>query len=246
MNRADRAIIMAAGTGSRLYPVTLETPKPLVRINGVRMIDTVIRGLHRNGIYDIYVVTGYKKEKFECLAKEYQGVTLIENPYYDRCNNISSLYAAREYIENSIIIDGDQMVFNPDILAPEFEYSGYNAVWTEQETDEWLMTVEDGIVTHCSRNGGKRGWQLYGISRWSSEDGKKLRRHLETEFMEKKNHQIYWDDVAMFCYPHEYRLGIRRMQSKDLAEVDNLDELIAMDASYQVYAEGKADRRGQR
>ena len=52
----QRAIIMAAGVGKRMRPVTAETPKPLVRVNGVRMIDTVISALHRQGIREIYVV----------------------------------------------------------------------------------------------------------------------------------------------------------------------------------------------
>lgn len=236
MNRTDKAIIMAAGVGKRMRPVTLNTPKPLVTVNGVRMIDTVIRGLNENGIYEIYVVVGYKKEQFLCLIEEYPDIILIENPYYNTCNNISSLYVAREYIENSIILDGDQIIYNSEILSPEFERSGYNAIWTEQATNEWLMTITNGVITHCSRTGGKQGWQLYSISRWNAEDGKRLRRHLEIEFAEKKNNHLYWDDVVMFCYPHEYKLGIRQMQIGDLVEIDGLDELIALDNSYLQYA----------
>lgn len=235
MNKADKAIIMAAGIGKRMQPVTLHTPKPLVTVRGIRMIDTVIRGLHENGIYEIYVVVGYKKEQFRSLLSEYKGITLIENPYYDKCNNISSLYMARDFIGNSIILDGDQIIYNSRILTPEFGLSGYNAVWTDQPTREWLMTVEDGVVTRCSRTGGVSGWQLYGISRWSMEDGLKLRRHLEIEFEEKKNCQIYWDDIAMFCYSQEYKLGIHEMQFCDIVEIDGLDELAAMDAAYQKY-----------
>ena len=169
MNRAERAIIMAAGLGNRMRPVTLTTPKPLVKVHGVRMIDTVIRGLHDNGITEIYIVVGYLKEQFYTLEKEYPGVTIIENPYYDTCNNISSLYVARDHIENAMILDGDQIVYNKTILSPEFERSGYNSIWTDEETDEWLQTVEDGIVVSCCRTGGKGGWQLYSISRWSKE-----------------------------------------------------------------------------
>ena len=77
MNRAERAIIMAAGLGNRMRPVTLTTPKPLVKVNGVRMIDTVIRGLHDNGITEIYIVVGYLKEQFYTLEKEYPGYTCI-------------------------------------------------------------------------------------------------------------------------------------------------------------------------
>lgn len=237
MYKVERAIILAAGMGKRMNPVTLKTPKPLVKVNGVRMIDTVIRGLHHNGITEIYIVVGYLKEQFLELQKEYAGTTLIENPFYAECNNISSLYAARDHLENAIILDGDQIINNEDILSPVFAQSGYNSVWTEKETDEWLQTVENGVVTSCSRNGGKNGWQLYSISRWTDEDGKRLKRHLELEFEQKHQTQIYWDDVAMFCHLEEYQLGIFKMQEGDVIEIDSLEELVNIDKSYEGYIE---------
>ena len=231
MHMIKRAIIMAAGKGERMRPVTLKTPKPLVKVNGERMIDTIIHGLQSNGIWEIYVVVGYLKEMFLSLEKKYSGLKLIENPYFDTCNNISSLYVVRDYLEEAIILDGDQMIYNDKVLAAEFEKSSYNCIWSE-DTSEWLLEIEDGLVKSCSKNGGRKGWQLYSISRWTKKDGKKLKEHLEFEFEIEKNHQIYWDEIPLFCHAMEYQLGIMRMEPGDVIEIDSLEELAILDRSY--------------
>lgn len=243
MHKAVRAVIMAAGKGERMHPLTKTTPKPLIRVNGTRMIDSVIEGLRSNGITEIYIVVGYLAEQFAELELRYPGVKCIRNPYYETCNNISSLYAAREHLENCMILDGDQIIYNKKILAPEFERSGYNAVWTDEETREWLLTVEDGVVTDCSRTGGRGGWQLYSISRWSAEDGRRLRGHLELEFEKQGNRQIYWDDVALFCHPDQYELGIRPMEKGDIIEIDSLEELMQADETYRREFGGLCDEK---
>jgi len=247
LHHVERAIIMAAGGGTRLHPLTLETPKPLISVNGVRMIDSIISALHENGVSEIIVVVGYKKKAFQPLEAEIPGLKLVENHWYDHCNNISSLYAAREYLGDCMILDGDQIIQNPGILCPVFSRSGYCAAWTEEETREWLLTAQDGVIQNCSRNGGKHGWQLYSISYWSEEDGARLRRHLEIEFEERKNRQIYWDDVPLFCYPSEYRLGIYPIQKEDVLEIDSLAELAAADPSYYCFlSEKEADHEKEK
>lgn len=230
MEKINKAIIMAAGLGNRLAPVTNNTPKPMVKVNGIRMIDTIIDALHSNGINEIHIVVGYLKEQVKMLSEKYNNLDFIENPFFERCNNISSLYVARDYISNAFIVDGDQIIDNQSIFNPEFEKSGYCAAWTE-ETNEWLMQVEDNKVLSCSRVGGKEGWQLYGLSMWTNEDGKKLKELVEYEF-ERGNDQIYWDDVAMFQHFDKFDLGIRKINHDDLIEIDNFEELIAVDKTY--------------
>lgn len=225
---------MAAGFGNRMKPVTLNTPKPLIKVNGKRMIDTIIDGLHKNGIDEIHLVVGYLSEKFQELLEKYPNLNFIKNPYYDTCNNISSLYVSRNLISNAIILDGDQIIYNDEILSPNFEKSGYNSVWTSSYTDEWLQNVEDGKVISCSKTGGKNGWQLYSVSRWNEKDGEKLKHFIEVEF-ENNNRQIYWDDVALFCHPDEFDLGIFPMKKEDIVEIDNFSELLAIDPSYKNY-----------
>ncbi len=233
MNTAKRAVIMAAGIGQRMQPVTLTTPKPLVRVGGLRMIDSVIGALHRNGITEIYVVVGYRKEQFAGLPAQYPGLTLIENPDYARANNISSLYYARRYLENAVILDGDQLILDPSILAPRFDRSCYCCCYTEGPTEEWLLTVDtDRTVVHCSRTGGTGGWELHSVSFWTAADGRRLAADLEEIYLHQGQTQLYWDDVALFCRPKDYRLTIRPMAADALVEIDSMDELIALDPAY--------------
>lgn len=230
MNKIERAIIMAAGKGSRLLPITLKTPKPLIKVNGTPMIETIINALNKNNIYEIYIVVGYKKEKFNYLKRKYKNINIIDNPYYENSNNISSLYVARDYIENTFIIDGDQIIENEKILSPQFEKSGYLATWTKS-TNEWLLNVKNNEIIDCNRNGGKNGYRLYSVSMWTKDDGKKLKNHIEIQFS-KKNNQVYWDDVPIFIYKNEYDLGIRKINCDDLFEVDSYSDLIRIDSSY--------------
>ncbi|MGI1826994.1 sugar phosphate nucleotidyltransferase [Ligilactobacillus salivarius] len=232
MSKVKRAIIMAAGYGTRLRPITLSTPKPLIKVNGIRMIESVIEALLKNDIREIYIVTGYLAEKFDFLEEKYPEVNLIYNPYYDKYNNISSLYVARDYLKDVIILDGDQIIKNYKILDPNFEKSGYNCAWSEGYTNEWLLQVEKNTIISCSRNGGEKGWRLYSISRWNQEDGQKLKSDLEYQFEVEKNYDIYWDDVALFCSPQNYDLGIRKMNLDDVIEIDTIDELRLVDKNY--------------
>lgn len=239
MSKVKRAIILAAGKGNRLKPITENIPKPLISVNGVRFIDTIIKGLMNNKINEIYVVVGYMKEKFEIIKEEYPNVTLIENPYYDVCNNISSLFVVRDKLENSIILDADQYILNSEILFTDFEKSGYNCKWITEYENDWILTVDSNKkVTDCNRNGGSLGWRLYSVSRWTKDDGLKLKKLIEEEFINKNNTQIYWDDVVMFCYPDEFDLTIYEMNSDDIYEIDTLEDLIKIDSSYKKYSGG--------
>lgn len=232
--KAERGIITAAGLGSRLLPITAETPKPLVEVNGRVIIESLIDGMIQHGVEEIYIVIGHLKGKFAYLPEKYGQIKLelIENPYYNIHNNISSLYVAREYLKNCIIAEGDLLIYNPEIFVPDFDVSSYCGLWAN-ETKEWLLKTDaNGIVSSCSRTGGTNGWQMFGVSFWREEDGEKLKKHLEDIYVEKKITDIFWDDIPLFYCKDEYQLKIRNIHDADIIEIDTIEELVGIDAAY--------------
>lgn len=88
--RVQRAVLLTAGFESRLLPVTVNTPMPLARVNGVRIIDRLIDAVISAGIDEIYVVRGYLAEEFDQLLTKYPNIRFIENPLYGSTNNIAT------------------------------------------------------------------------------------------------------------------------------------------------------------
>ncbi len=234
MHKVRNAVVVAAGKGERMMPLTSHTPKPLLKVFGKPIIENTIEMLLEKGIREIYVVVGYLAEQFSYLEEKY-GVHLVKNPDYETCNNISSLYYVRDYLSDSIILDADIWITNPDVLLTAFEYSGYTSVWTQAYSDEWIQTVDDDDFLVSCRRGGSNGWILYSISYWTDEDCEKLKNQIVTEYAVKKNRQIYWDDVPVFCYPDDYKLQIKRIAGNMFLEFDCIKELATYDYSYAKY-----------
>lgn len=229
MPQIENAIIMAAGFGTRMRPLTYHTPKPLVKVNGKPMIESVIDGLRQNHITDITIVIGYLGDQFKYLMAKYPGVKLVANPYYDRYNNISSLYVARAALGNTIILDGDQVIVNPQILDREFAASSYAGAKINGWSDEWVMHVDaNNVITACDRAGADHGWRLYSLSKWTAADSHRLRQLLVQEFTVERHRDIYWDDVAMFKHFNDFRLTMMPIKAGDILEIDSIEQLAAV------------------
>lgn len=234
MEKINRAIIVAAGEGSRLRPVTLTTPKPLVPVNGKRMIDTSIEALKRNGIHEIYIVCGYKSEMFFEAFKDDPEVTVIENVHYLEGNNITSMYAAKDFLPGSFVLEGDIIISNDEILRPEIEKSGYCANYLE-EAPEWALKVENGRIMSCEIKGAPDAYRLWGISMWTREDGERLSELVRAQIEDIKDWNVYWDELALFKYKEQFDLGIREIGEDDIIEIDTFEELVEMDPGYEKF-----------
>ena len=228
--RVKRAIFLAAGFGSRLVPITLNTPKPLVRVNGKRIIDGLIDALLNAGIDEIYIVRGYLAEQFDQLLYKYPMVKFIENPLYNEANNISSALQARHLLSNAYILESDLLIKNPNVIE-KYNYSSNYLGFKKERTDDWCFEVKNGIIT-SQKIGGVDCYQEVGISYWNKDDGQKLEKHLEALYNSPGGKEKYWDSAPLDVYKKEYQVAIRECEESDIVEIDTFRELKEIDKAY--------------
>ena len=231
--RARRAIFIAAGFGARLVPVTLNTPKPLVRVNGKRIIDTLIDACLDAGISEIYIVRGYLSEQFDQLLYKYPMIKFLENPSYNDANNISSAMTARFLMQNAYIFEADLLLSNPKLIRRYNYCSNVLGIWKER-TDDWCFTCDKDNYVTGEKVGGLNCYQMIGIYYMDALDGAKLSEHIKEAYQAPGGKERYWETVPNEVYKGQYRIEIIPCKEDDVVEIDTFKELKAIDRAYDV------------
>ncbi|MCL1836186.1 MAG: sugar phosphate nucleotidyltransferase [Treponema sp.] len=230
--RVRRAVFVAAGFGSRLVPITLNTPKPLVRVKGVRIIDTLLDAVCAAGIEEIFIVRGYFGEQFDQLKYKYPRIQFLENPLYNESNNISSMMCARFLLQNAYVLESD-LLLNKGSLISKYQYaSNYLGVPTER-SDDWCFETKGGIITKV-QVGGRNCHHMFGISYWNQADGAKLADHIKQVYEMPGGKERYWDLVPLEYFIRHYAVEVRECSFEDIIEVDTFNELKNLDDTYRV------------
>ncbi len=228
--RARRAVFIAAGFGSRLAPITLNTPKPLVRVHGRRIIDGLIDACLEAGIEEIWIVRGYLGEQFDQLRYKYPMIRFLENPLYETANNISSALIAKDLLKNAYVFEADLLISNPKIITKYHYSSDFLAIPVER-TDDWCFEERNGVITR-EKVGGENCWQMVGISYWDAGDGEKLALDIPEVCKEPDGTGHYWEQVPLVFRKDHYRVHIRPCRTEDIIEIDTFEELKVIDRAY--------------
>lgn len=230
--RVKRAIFLAAGFGSRLVPITLNTPKPLVLVNGKKIIETLLDAVVKAEIPEIIIVTGYLNEQFEILLKKYPNIKFVYNKKYNEANNISSAYLVRDKFCNAYVLESDLYLYNLKLIR-KYEYHSNFLGKMVDRTDDWCLETKNGIITK-EKIGGYNCHQMYGISYYDDEDGKKMEKDIEEVFLSPGGKEKYWEQVMLDVRKNNYKIYIRECNEGDIIEIDTFNELKQIDKTYDV------------
>ena len=217
-----RAILLAAGMGTRLRPLTLTTPKSLIEVNGKPLLERQVEMLREKGVEEIIVLTGYLKEKFDYLVEKY-GVKLVHNDKYDVYNNIYTMYLVREYLSDSYVIDAD-IYINENFILEKPETSMYFCANKVGFENEWKVYFDENNTLTSIETKNGNGHILSGVSFWSKEDGEIIVRKLEEKIDSNKFKDLYWDDIVKENI-EKLDIKVRTLNENSVFEIDNLEEL---------------------
>lgn len=235
-----KALILAAGLGTRLAPITNDRPKSLVSVNGKPILMKQIENLHENGIIDITIVSGYKADILEKSVHEvYPEIKIIESIDYATTNNMYSAYIARDAIgNNEFLMMNADVYYDSSVIKALLENKAENAIVTDIGTyiEESMKVVEvEGRLTKISKTIARE--EALGTSidvyKFSQEGGKAFFSKCE-EYIEGRKELKMWSEVALNDILPEIVFKACPLVGR-WVEIDNHDDLAAAE---KLFAEG--------
>lgn len=216
-----RAIILAAGLGTRLRPMTDNTPKALIKVNDKPLVEYQIEYLKEKGIDDIIVVVGYLHEQFDYLKEKY-GAKLVYNDKFADYNNFYSLYLVKDYLANSYVIDADNYLFK-NMFRADITRSTYFSVYREDCENEWFLIYGDDYKVQDIIVDSKAGRILSGVSFWDEETAEKIVGFIDKSYASGEFTQLYWDNMVKDNI-HELDVYVEELEANSIYEIDSVKD----------------------
>ena len=218
--KVKRAIFFAAGFGERLIPLTLTTPKPLLKVKGKPIIEIFIEALHEKGIMEVIIVTGHLHQEFNYLQDKYKGIQLIYSGLYNQSKNISSAYLVKNFFSNAYIFEADLYLKNTDFIKSHFYQTMYNGT-PVSISEKWCFKINRNIISDFTL-GGEDVYEMAGVSYWNETDGLKLEKDITEVYNAPGGKERFWDEVPLIYKKENYSIELIECSKDDIEERNSL------------------------
>ena len=223
-----KAILLAAGKGTRISRMVREIPKSTLPINGRPLIQLTVELLQSKGIETV-VCVGYQQQVIREALKGYK-VKFYFNPFYDVTNSIASLWFARQELEDECLIINADVFFSETILQMVME-EDHKAVMlvdkTRRKTGDYFFSTTD---SGCIRKYGKdlplqyRSCEYVGISKISAGFMPYFLKRLD-ELINASKHDKWWEDTLYsFTDEGEHKIYTKDVEGHFWSEIDYFDD----------------------
>jgi choline kinase len=222
-------ILLAAGVGSRLLPLTTDCPKCLFSIK--KNYSIIERTVDLINNYDkeaeIYITVGFKSE---LIMNKIKNVKYIHNPFYSITNSIASLWFAKDLLNTDIcIINGDVVMSKDlicDIVTKPFDES-FVLIDSSIKTDgDYNVQILKDNVLIMSKNLKEYYGEYVGVTKLNKNDTELLKQEIET-MINKGNYSDWYENaLVQLIFNHKIELKYKDINNYEWAEIDDVDDLV--------------------
>lgn len=222
-----RALILAAGRGTRISRYLSGKPKCTVDIGGITLIENTINKLKKIGVNDIALIVGYNQNEIRKTLENYD-VKFYYNPFFDVTNSVASAWFARDFIK-----DDDIMIMNGDVYAElslleDVEKETMSPVLfadnTRKEEADYKFYYKDNLLIKYGKEleGDDITGEYVGIAKINKDFIKKFKESLEYMINSQK-HSLWWEN-ALYRLSNEQEIYVKDVDGKFWAEVDYIED----------------------
>lgn len=237
-----KALILAAGFGKRLRPLTDTIPKPMVEVNGVPLLVNALNNLVDCKVYDIGIVVGHMADYIrERIGSEYRGakITYFENERYLETNNVVSLYVARQFLDDDVLLLEADLFYRKNLIeallnTPVGECSILVSPFNPEIMDGTIVQVdEDNHVQSLILGKWQKKDEDYtamkktvNLYRFSREFVQNKYMPLIEWYVEHMGENSYYEKVlGALLYLRECEAKVVEVPETEWCEVDDLEDL---------------------
>lgn len=221
-----KALIMAAGRGTRISRYIEGKPKCMVDIGGVKLIEYTVQELLERNINHIGIVLGYRLEELERVLSKYP-IAFYYNYFYEVTNSIASAWFARDFIDDDMIMMNADVFAEKDIIDGLFGTGQETVLLSDsrrKEMADYKLYYEDNQLIKFGKEleGNDISGEYVGIARISKDFLDAFKARLQS-LIQKGQYNMWWEDV-LYSFVGERPIYVRDVAGKFWAEVDFIED----------------------